>query len=280
MGLGTTRRVLCVIFSVLIAFGTAALLSATVINFTLSSQKFLGKYFVTDEIIEECGKQLEMKYSTLEAETGIPLRVFETVKEDYPLDRSITTALDNAFGAENTTLYNKNMVSYFNNLCTEYLDASETAYKTADIDVTAEKAAMIFSDTVGLHGIDSLLNRMDALRNTSAGAAAVAAAFITLGVILIMVVYTDRRRGGIYVLSGITAGAFGTFAGSLICTLFRLSERLNIAPEVYALAAEGLIKTFFFVLAAVSFAVCAVSYLFLIFLYRRSNKKTQRTAVV
>ena len=280
MGLATTRKTISIVLAVIIALSMSVLLPSLVLSYTAASETFIEKFFVNGEIEAQCTAELDAAYKTLEAESGIPSRVFEQVKEDYSVSSSLKTAVDNAFGAEYSTLYNNNLVTYFYNLSLEYLQGNKIEYDEAQVRNAADKAAKIFSDAVGLHGIDTVKVKADAIKNGAVGASTVAAFLMVLCIIMIVFMYNDTRKGVIYAAAGAAGGALGTLLGSLLCALIRVGKDVRVSPAVYQAAINHLLQANYLLTAALSLAVMLLAYAILLILMKRLNKKSVRRIVV
>ena len=279
MGLSETRKILSNLLAVLLACCLCVLLCALGINATVTRQRYLEKHFITEELVQECTEQLDAKYAVLESETGIPQRVFAAVKDDYKVEESLKTALQNAFGAEDTALYNSNMVNYFNNLCTEYLDDSGVIYDADAVAAAANEAALIFSDTVGMHNIDSLSVNIFLLQRTLTTTIAASAFGTVLCIILIFVMYTNRKKAAVYALAGVCGGALGAGLGSIGCLVLNAASALGLSPAVYQAAAEALANHSLAVFAACAFGLFAVSYAALIYFQKTADRKSKRQKI-
>ena len=151
MRLDISRAIISTLLEIAIAISVIVFSISVIMTFTVADQNYFINQFANQELVSVCNAQLNMKYEALSSETGIPARVFERVKEDYPTDEALRQAALSLFSEENETLYSENKVNYFYELSMEYLDGNEITYKKADIKRAAEKAARIYSDTVGLH---------------------------------------------------------------------------------------------------------------------------------
>lgn len=280
MGLSETRKILSVIITVITAFASAALIVSILINSIITSEPFLEKAIVTDELVSQCDEQLTAKYKVLRLETGIPERVFEQVKNDYGVEDSLIRALQNVFGDEDPALYNKSFVEYFEKLCTEFLEDSDVKYNKEDVKRTAEKATVIFCDTVGFHNVGASKKRISLMKNVCSKIGMVSAFAVILGLLLISVLYNDRQKGFLYSLAGLSAASFGTFIVSIFCFIGRVWNKISLTPEVFSNSVSAIMKIYFTALLFVSIAVAVVSYIVLILLYRKMQKKNERVIVV
>ncbi|MBQ9227235.1 MAG: hypothetical protein IJ168_00260 [Eubacterium sp.] len=277
MGISATRRILSTVLSVLLAIAMALLISMLAMNVTLSNRTYLEQNFVTDELATACTDQLEVKYTVLEEETGIPSRVFMAVTEENPVRTTLSSVFQNAFGAEDTLLYNDNMVDYFENLCTEYLDESGARYEEADVHRAADKAAVIYGETVGLHEVESVSSKVLSIRHRVSGILALAAGLAVLSALLITLLYSDRKKAAVYLCSGAAAGSFGILLGAAVCLLLHVNERILLSPAVYQAVAAGLVQKYFSLLLAVGLVLSVLFYVLLVTFVRQQREGSSRS---
>ena len=278
MGLGTSRKIICVILSVIVAASFAGLIFSVSLSNTVASRSYIEKHLITDEVAAGAEEQLDMKYKTLAAESGIPFRVFETAKSEFPVKKTVENAFVNSFGAEDSTLYTENMANYFTKLCIEYLEGVGLEYESENVERTGEKAARIYSDTLGFHNIASLAESISALRNKCVTVTAVTAAAISICVFAIMLLYNDRKKGATYLLGGAYGGALGVLISSLVFAFLNPGSKIDLEPIVYRLSVSGMVISAFLLSAgigAISFvALCAAQ-----FIVKKKSKKTVRSII-
>lgn len=280
MGLSETRKILSVILSVIIAISSAAIIVSILINSLVTSETFLEKVIISNDMVAQCDVQMSEKYKVLQVETGIPERVFEQVKKDYGVKDSLVRALQNVFGEEDAALYNKSVVDYFEKLCTEFLKDSKMEYNQQDVRRTAEKATMIYCDTVGFHNVATSQKRIALMKDICSKVGFISVFILVLGLILLAIIYTDRQKGFMYAMMGISAGAFGTFITAIFCFIGRVWNNIVLKPAVFQSAVSDIMKIYFTALVGVSIGVAALSYIILLLLYRKMKRKDQRAIVV
>ena len=280
MGLSETRKALSVIISAITSLAAAALIISFVLGFALNSQPFLERLLVTDSLVAECEAQLDSKYAVLEAETGIPSRVFAQVKTNYGVGDSLNRALQNVYTAEDASLYNNSTVEFFNKLCTEYFEGSNIEYDKDDVQRTAVEAARIFSDTVGFHNADSAAKRIEALRSGCSAVELGALMFILLGMLSVVILYTDRKKGIIYNFIGLSGGSLGAAVAAALCIIFKSYNKISIMPEVFAGAAGNAVKICLFLVIPAGLILATASYIGFFITYKKIEKANERSIVV
>ena len=280
MDLSVTRRILAVIITAITALAVCLLSVSLLFSSTLGSPDFLEKKIVTSELVSVCNAQLDRKFAVLAEESGVPVRVFQAAETNYSTETALLSAFRNLFGDESPELYNKILIDYFDNLITEYLDAAETDYQSEDIRLTAERAAKLFSDTVGLHGADAANARMTAAKKTAKRITTLSAILLVVLIALLwLFLYRSSQKALVYLLAGISAGGLGTLLGALLCMVTRVHEQLVVIPEIYDELFAGAIGTFFVYLALISAAIAVVFYALMYIAYKQSNKKSERKLI-
>ncbi|MBE6740732.1 MAG: hypothetical protein E7570_00345 [Ruminococcaceae bacterium] len=262
MNLNASRRIISSILVITMAISTMVFLISIIMTFTTADQNFFVNQFASSELVAECNKQLNMKYEALSDETAIPARVFERVEDDFPTGEALRQAALSVFSEENETLYSENKISYFYELSTEYLDGNGISYNKADVKRAAEKAAKIYSDTVGLHntgGVDERIAEFSRLFPRLTIISFIIT-FVCFPAVLFM--YKKKKSGYFYAIGGLFTGTAATAVGSILLVVFNVGGGINILPEIHKQSIvstsvkEFLILAFFsFVLSVAAFSV-------------------------
>ena len=273
MEFSATRKILVVIFSVIIAFSTAITISALITNSTIASDSYIVKNMVTSAVTAECEAQLSAKYTVLEAQSGIPKTVFETVKNEYPISDSLTKAFQNVSGSESSELYTDDLVDYFDTLCTEYLDGNSMKYQKEYIHNTSEKAAEIFSETVGVRNLQTLRDRVNEVKDFTLTLIVIAMLSAIVAGLTMSFTFSNKQRAYVCILSGISGGAAGTALGALICRLIHPFASFIILPEIYKSAFISMTDKYFLFVAAASAVISVAAWLSMFLTNKRIRKK-------
>ena len=233
MKLNVSRKIISVIFQLAVAICTAIFLISVVMTFTASDENFFINQFTSQKMAKACDEQLNMKYEALSSETSIPARVFERVEEDYPTDEALRQAALSVFSEENETLYSEVKVSYFYELSIEYLDGNEIPYEKEDIKRAAEKAAKIYSETVGLHNMGGIDSRIAKFSNVFPKLTLASLIIIAACLPSIMVMYKRKKSGYFASISGVFTGAAATAFASILLLIFNMGGSYTILPVVH-----------------------------------------------
>lgn len=260
MGLKATRKLLSVILAAIIAACTVLTLTSIVIGSTFSTQGYLTKHLINDELVAECESQLNMKYEALEVKSGIPARVFEMVEKDCSTAESLNLAVQYLFTDESSTLYNQDRVDYFYKLCTEYLDGNNISYKKSAVQNTAEEAARIYSDCVGIHNADTIKGYLSTFSQSCARVGSVSLVVTVCALFLLMIMYTARDTACLYIAGGLAGGGIAAAIGSIICIAAKIGSEFSFEPAIYQQSFYSMTKLFFITLLIVSLVFLALIY--------------------
>ncbi len=272
MKLSKSRRLLCTILSAVSACATAILIISLILSVTVTNAAYTEKVIFKSKVAAECEAQLDAYFKVLSTETGIPVRVFEQVKEDFPVADSISKAYNNQFNEDNANLYSKNMVEYFQTLCEEYLSGNNIKYKERNIKAAAEKAARLYSNALGLQNTDGAENKLNSLNTLCDRLSLFSALALLFCALLLLTLYTEKRKAIAYLLSGVSAGAFASLLSSLLLLITNAPSKIILTPAVYASAYQGLMRKELLLLAAASFIAFALAYAALIWFEKKIYK--------
>lgn len=233
MELKSTRKIISILLVIIIALSTVFYCGFLVMSSTIGSQKFIQKHFVTNQLVAECEKQLDMKYDVLEQKSGIPARVFQNVKTAYNTRSTMTQAVEYLFDVNDSTLYNDTKIEYFEGVCKEYLEGNNIKYKKENVRVVAEEAARIYSDSVGIHNADSIKQFVATVSRNCSRIQSICALVSISSAILIIIMFKQQIKGYLYVTSSLIAGGLGTVLGSLAGLVARIGANNGVTPYVY-----------------------------------------------
>lgn len=278
MGLKKTRTVLSIIIALVIAISSVCMLSSLTLEFSLASQGFFSKHLITNEIAEECNNQLNLKYDALEAESGIPARVFKMSMETYSTMDNLKLAAENVFTEETAELYSNERIDYFYDLCTEYLNGNNIKYNEADVRRTAEKATRIYSETVGVHNTEAIAQYLTLFKNNCTKTTSIAIVSIILCAGLLVIIYRKKNFALSYFAGGIAGGGLATMVGALLALIFQIGTRISISPAVYQSSVASMVRIYFGYLLLVGFVLCAIGSLINFLLYKYYKREADRQA--
>lgn len=280
MKMTRSRKILSIIMQCVIAVCTAMLLFSFVLNFTFASPNYIASHFPTDEVAAACDEQLTKKYTALADESGFPVRVFEMVKENMPTAQSVKSSVMGLVQGENVDFYTQNQIDYFYNLCKEYAQGNNLKYSESDLIVTAQKAAQIYSETVGVHSADSAVQKISELKQKVTFVQLISAVLLVVCGFVTVIMFSRKRLGYGKLLCATAAGGIGVLFSSAILFLTKPAQHLDISPAVYAQGFSHMTGRYFFVTAILAVAVIAVSYGIIIqqeLKYEKSKDKVKIT---
>ncbi len=269
-----TRNIIAVVLCVAVAVSTVLVLTAFTLQATFGNKSFVEKILVTDDLVSQCENELDENYSALEIKSGIPKRIFLSVEKDFSTEDSLRLAAENMFSSESSTLYSQERVDYFYKLCTEYLDVKKISYNETNVRNTAQQAADIYSNCVGMHNTDSVNTALVQFSTSCSkvGFVAFFAALIAFGVILY--IHNKKVRGYLYSVSGWLAGSGGVLLGSIFCLILKVGNKFNFSPAVYSQCFYSMTKYFFAILAAVSALATVLLIWAMLIIKKKINKQS------
>ena len=266
MGLKSTRRILSIVFSVILAFSLFVSASCIMSNLTVSNRDFYEKQFANEKITSECNRQLDDKLKTLAKKSNIPFEVFESVKKQYNTSQSLEQAASYLFDENDSTLNNEVRLKYFYDICTEYLDANGYDYSTDAVYNACVEAAQIYSDTVGIHNLEYLNNDISARRTSNTKKISIFLLASAICIVLTLYMYKKKTEGMIYVSSGIIGGGIAGVISFLLQLAFKVGTSYDFEPLVYSNVFGAMYKTYLVdgalacaVLTLIGFAVLVVT---------------------
>ncbi|MFR5875343.1 MAG: hypothetical protein ACLUFN_02510 [Eubacterium sp.] len=275
MGLRATRKLLSVILAVLTAACTVLMLASFVVTSTLSSQGYITKHLINETLVAECESQLNIKYDALALKSGIPARVFEMAASEYGVEESLNTAAQYIFSEESATLYNQDRVDYFCKLCTEYLEGNDISYKKEYVQNTAEEAAQIYSDCIGIHNADTVKDNISGLNQSCAKIGSAALVVIVAALILLTVMYKTKSTAYLYSAGAAAGGGIAATIGSLVCLIAKVGSDFAVEPAIYQQSFSAMIRLYFIILLIVSIAFSAIAYSFSTVLIKKNNSRNK-----
>ena len=280
MKMTRSRELLSVIIQFLIAACTLVLIFSFVLNLTFSSESYYDSRFPTAKLAAECDAQLTQEYEMLAKESGFPIRVFEMVKKDMPTYQAVESAIDGVITDENSSLYTDSLVSYFYNLCEDFAEGNDIPCSKADLTATAEKAAKIYSDVVGLHNTEEVLGKLKHLRNKVTFAQFISFALMVICSVSMVLMYSRKRLGYYRLFSGISGGSIATLFTSLVLYFVKPVKILDIKPAVFLDCLSDMASQFFTISALIAVAFLVVSLAFTIKLERDYEKSKDKVKIV
>lgn len=244
MGLKSTRRILSVVFSVILALSLCVCASCIASNFTISNREFYVKQLSNQRIADECNKQLDEKFKTLAEKSNIPFEVFESVKKQYDTSQSLAQAVSYLFDENDSTLNNEVRLKYFYSICTEYLDANDYEYSPNAVYNACVEAAQIYSDTVGIHNLEYLNDDISSSRAGNTKKISIFLLVSVLSIVLTLYMYKKKTDGMIYVSSGIIGGGIAGIISFLLQIAFKVGTSFDFEPILYSNAFGKIYKAY------------------------------------
>lgn len=244
MGLKTTRKILSVMLAVIVAVSCVSFSAAIVLGNGFATKNFVIKHIVTDELVKQCDKQLEVKFDALEKKSGIPARVFASVNKSFSTRDSLKQAVEYLFDENDSSLYSESRVDSFYEMCVEYLQGNEYKFDEKNVKNVAKEAAKIYSDTVGIHNADEIKYYIEGSRIACQRVESVSVLAMAICIILIMIMFKTRQDGALYVGAGLIGGGLATVFGALASIIAKLGANYNVAPFAYSASLSSMIRLY------------------------------------
>ncbi|MDD6728727.1 MAG: hypothetical protein PUE08_05865 [Eubacteriales bacterium] len=257
MSLKATRKILSVICIVIIAAGGCLCASATAVKTTLCSESYMQKHLTSDKVMAQCKKNFDDRIEALAVKSSIPVRAFEAVSNfseitsDSPVRR--------LFDGHDTTLYTKDTIEKFEQLCTEYLDGNSIKYDKKLVHNTADEAAKIYADCYGLKNTDGLAAFIYNFNDNYESIVSVSFLMMILPVVLIFLLYKRPSDVMLRVFSAFTAEGITLIFTGAMCLILKLGRSPNIYPLIYAQAVGNVFKSVFVFMMIAGFIIAALS---------------------
>lgn len=259
MELRQTRRIMSSLFSFVIALCVVISVLSICVSATVTNRNYAVKHFVTDELVTECNTQLSKKFASLENESQIPTRVFETVADNASIRSSLRQSVLKYYSDVEIQDDNGTTENYFYELCVEYLDGNHINYDKKSIERTAQKAAEIYRETVSINSSDELRQFIKFAGNTAAKVSSASLAGIVISMIMMSLLYSDMMKAYTYMAGAFCSGS----ASSLLLCLFVLAVKkhniISIQPNAYNDALHSLFSSSLVVAIIISAVLLALS---------------------
>ncbi|MBR3149090.1 MAG: hypothetical protein IKF64_02885 [Eubacterium sp.] len=273
MKMTRSREILAIILQVLVTAFTAVLIFSFVMNLTVASHNYYSSKFPVTMLSAEAEKQLETKYEMLSKETGFPTRVFMKICEDTPTSQNVKKSLDNALASGDGSLYSTSLLDYFNTLCEDYAKGNNIDYDSADINMTAQKAAKIYNETVSVSGMESAERKQKELRSNVTFSQFISLVAIVVCSLSLVLIHARKRLSITRILCGIEGGGISALLASLLLRVVNPVLSLDIKPQIFLECLSEMTDKFFTVTALVSVAFIAVSLIIMINIEAKYEKK-------
>ena len=234
MSLSKSRKIMCFFLTLLIAAGSIFFFATAITKSTVLSQRYMNYIFDKCNVNEQCEKAFKQQITVLEAQSGVPARVFDAVYKTNDISNS--SALTRLYSGDTPDLYSENQIEQFESLCKEYLEGNNMQYDKALIHNTAVKAAQAYSDCFGLTNTDSIANFISTVNNNYLHFLSIGALLVALPIILLLILFRRSREIMFNIFASFTLSGL-TFTVSGIASLIaKVAQNLNISPQIYQVA--------------------------------------------
>lgn len=232
MSLIKTRRVMCAILCILFAVGGILFFGTLIANITVLSESYMVSIFEHNDISQQCRDEFEEQLSVLEAESGIPTRVFDAVYNFEEITNDST--ISRLYGGHDTTLYTQDTIDIFEQLCVEYLEGNNLQYDEELIHNTALEATRIYSECFGMANTEELSAFITTAKANTQSIMSIGALLIVVPIVLLLILFKKTKDIMFYIFSSLTVQGFSFITLSLASLIFKIGQNVNITPAIYA----------------------------------------------
>lgn len=226
----SSRRLLCTLLSIIITVGAVMFLCATLIRGTLCNEKYMLKFLQNDTIEQYCYDTYNERISLLAENSGIPIRVFEVAENKSGYNES---AVERFFSGGKTEIYTVDKINTYESLIKEYLDGVGQAYDETAVHNTAEKAAIIYSESFGIKNAEALRNFVNNTKEIYPKFVSVSFMLILIPSLLCVFMFTKKNRSLKYFYMSASSTGISMILISFICLISRVGKGLSITPVMY-----------------------------------------------
>lgn len=270
MSLTKSRKVLSFILSLLMAAGALMFFSSQTISQLMINENVAARFLASDSVNNACLENFKDRIKAVEAASGIPSRVFETVlNKSTP---SVESSVRNIFSGADTYSYNDDLVSRFEDLCIEYLDGNNMDYDKAQVHNTAVYAAQVYSDCFSIKDSSQLSDFAADVKDDHAKFASVGLLIVVVCIMLISVLFSQKSERGRALASSFSAVGASVFLTGAVGAVVSLSVDIGITPQIYADALKSQAAASFCVMAFLGALILAAATAFLVKYYQKKKK--------
>lgn len=256
MSLHKSRKIISIILTVLIACGSIFLFGTLITKATVMSESYTSYVFNKAGVNESCKKAFSNQVKVLEAQSGIPARVFNSV---YNFDdTSGGTAIERLFSSSNATLNTNSQTEKFEKLCKEYLEGNNMQYDEQLIHNTAVKATKAYSDCFGMKNTEQISTFIQDVNNHYQSYLSIGALLFIVPTVLFIILFRRSLDVAFNLFSALTISGM-TFITSGIASLIAKVGLHDITPQIYQQAFYDCVKGACFVSIVFGVLLTAIS---------------------
>lgn len=279
MELKSSRKILCSLLCVVISVALSVAATVGIFDMTFTSPRFISEYFATEELTAKCEEQLDLRFEALAEKSSIPARVFQAIKSQNSISACQDVAVDYFFNGGDCSLYSQSRVDSFKKLCTEYLDGNNIKYSQEDVDNTAEEAARIFSECVGISGFKTLQAVVSDINDVSPKIILSSLMIGCIAASLVFLLFSQKKNGLGYLCVSVTSSGISVFVIGVLCLILKVGkDSVLIQPEAYKNAMMNCIYTFYILLVSAGIAIFLIGLVltaFTIQTYKKEKTKKE-----
>ncbi len=257
MSLRSSRKILCVLFTVIIAIGGLLTVGSVAVRCTIGSQEYMEKVFNSDTVKTMQDEHFKKRLEVIASKSDIPFHVFEAV---FSMDESYSeSVVKRVFTGGDTSMFSRDKIDLFEELCTEYLEGNNISYNADQIHNTALEAALAYADSYGVNNTESVTEFINQIVMNFGKFASTGMVLLAIGIVLINIVFSERRAQIKYTASAFIACGLSLIFFSAAGLIFGIGRDSDIVPQIYSVVSSRVVSTTFLMMIIIGLIIVAAS---------------------
>lgn len=257
MSLRASRKVLCIIFSIIVSIGGLMVAGSVAIRCTLGSQSFVDKVLSNGSIKKECDENFKNRLEVIADKSDIPVHVFEA---SFDMEQAYSESLaKRIFTQGDTSMFSQDEVDMFENLCIEYLKGNSIVYNKAQVHNTALEAAQAYADSYGMYNTQGISQFILKINEEYSKFLSTGLIMMAIGGVVTHMLFSKAREKTKHTAYNFTTASFSIILTGLAGIIFRVGSHINIFPQIYSRAIFYCVSSAFAVMTAIGVLLLAVS---------------------
>ncbi len=257
MSLKSSRKVLCVMFSIIIAVGGLMTAGSVAAKCTIGSQMFMDKKLSSESVKKECDNNFKERLEVIADKSDIPVHVFNAV---FDAEEAYSETLAKClFTGGDTSMFSQDKVDLFETLCTEYLDGNNIKYSKQLVHNTAVEAAQAYSDSYGMYNTEGISEFITQVNHNYSKFLSTGLIMMAIGALLINLMFSESRDKTKYSAHGFTAAGLSIALTGIVGLISGIGRHAHISPQLYARVISRAVNSGFIIMIAIGVLILALS---------------------
>lgn len=271
MSLRKARKILSVLFVIIMAVGGNLFFSSEIVKYTICNPSYMVKVFSLNSFYTQCEKNFTDRIEVISAKSKIPADVFKAVLDEDAVLSS--NAVKKLFTDDNPELYSPDLIEQFENLCLEYLDGNKISYDKTMVHNTAVYAAEVYSDSFGIHNTQEAKAFIDNVNGNYAQYASIGLLLIVVSSAIFFIIYSKKNERKRAFASAFTALGGSLFLPGFCGLVFGVADSPMLTPQQYAKALSVAVDGAFVLLMTAGILITVLSVTASVHEYKKSNNQ-------